>query len=45
MFQMRCLRKLLKIKWQDKVTNADVLKRAETTSMYVTLRNRRMRLR
>ena len=43
MFHMRCLRKLLKIKWQDKVTNADVLKRAGTTSMYVTLRNRRLR--
>ena len=42
-FHMRCLRKLLNIKWQDKVTNAEVLRKAQIPSLYTTLRIKRLR--
>lgn len=32
-FHVKCLRSILRIKWQDRVTNADVLRRARTYSM------------
>ncbi|XP_069178134.1 leucine zipper protein 4-like [Procambarus clarkii] len=40
---MRCLRHILGITWQDKVTNNNVLGRARITSMYTMLKQRRMR--
>ncbi|XP_069170374.1 uncharacterized protein [Procambarus clarkii] len=40
---MRCLRHILDITWQDKVTNNNVLERARITSMYTMLKQRRMR--
>lgn len=42
-FHMRCLRRILNITWQDKVTNTSVLERAEIPAMYTTLKQRRMR--
>jgi hypothetical protein len=36
-FHLRCLRCLLKIKWQDKVTNTEVLQRAGIPSMFALL--------
>ena len=41
---MRCLRRILHITWQDKVTNNSVLGRAGIPSMYTLLKQRRMRL-
>ncbi|XP_069179297.1 uncharacterized protein [Procambarus clarkii] len=40
---MRCLRHILDITWQDKVTNNNVLGRARITRMYKMLKQRRMR--
>ncbi|XP_069187649.1 uncharacterized protein [Procambarus clarkii] len=40
---MRCLRHILDITWQDKVTKNNVLGRARITSMYTMLKQRRMR--
>ena len=40
-FHMRCLRLILHITWQDKVTNNSVLKRAGIPSMYTLLKQRR----
>jgi len=40
---LRCLRRILGISWQDKVTNNDVLSRAGIPSMYTLLRQRRLR--
>ena len=40
---MRCLRHILHIIWQDKVTNNNVLERAIILSMYTLLKQRRMR--
>ncbi|XP_069169179.1 uncharacterized protein [Procambarus clarkii] len=40
---MRCLRHILDITWQDKVTNNNVLGRARITSMYAMLKQRRIR--
>ena len=41
-YHMRCLRRILNITWQDKVTNTSVLERAEILSMYSLLKQRRM---
>ncbi|XP_050707960.1 uncharacterized protein LOC126993145 [Eriocheir sinensis] len=40
---MRCLRRILNITWQDKITNNTVLERAGMTSMFTLLKQRRMR--
>ena len=42
-FHLRCLRRLLRIKWQDKVPNVEVLKRAGIPSMQGLLSQRRLR--
>ena len=42
-FHMRCLRRILGISWQDKVTNNEVLSKAGIPSMYTLLRQRRLR--
>lgn len=42
-FHLRCLRKLLNIKWQDRVPNSRVLERAGLTSIMTILSKRRMR--
>jgi hypothetical protein len=42
-FHLGCLRKLLKIKWQDKIPDTDVLERAGMTSVYTILRKLQLR--
>ena len=42
-FHMRCLRRILGITWQDKVTNKVVLEKARIPSLYTLLKLRRMR--
>jgi hypothetical protein len=42
-FHMRCLRRILQIKWQDKIPNTEVLERATMSSMHATLSERRLR--
>ena len=42
-FHMRCLRRILGITWQDKVTNKVVLEKAGIPSLYTILKQRRMR--
>ena len=42
-FHLRCLRRILDISWQDKVTNIEVLSRAGLPTMYTLLRQRRLR--
>ena len=42
-FHLRCLRKILNIKWQDKVPNTEVLKKSHIHSIQTTLRERRLR--
>lgn len=42
-FHLRCLRKLMGIRWQDKITNTEVLKRADLPSIMGTLSIRRLR--
>ena len=42
-FHMRCLRRLLGITWQDRVTNIDVLAKAGMPSMFAILTQRRLR--
>src|SRR6201996_3765554 len=42
-FHMRCLRRILGITWQDKVSNNTVLERAGLCSMYTLLKQRRLR--
>ena len=42
-FHTRSIRRILGISWQDKVTNADVLSRPGLPSMYILLRQRRLR--
>ena len=42
-FHLRCLRRLLGITWQDRVTNIDVLAKAGMPSMYAMLSQRRLR--
>ena len=38
-FHMRCLRNGVKIKWQDRIPDTEVLKRAGTQSLYPILRS------
>ena len=42
-FHFRCLRKILGITWEDKITNTEVLSRASIPSMAATLCKRRLR--
>ena len=42
-FHLRCLRRLLHIKWQDRVTNTEVLQRAGIPSLFSLLTKRRLR--
>ena len=42
-FHMRNLRRILGIKWSDRITNNEVLQRAGIPSMYILLRQRRLR--
>ena len=42
-FQNRCLRRILKIKWQDKVTNRELLERANIERLSEEVRRRRWR--
>ena len=42
-FHLRCLRRLLGITWQDRVTNIDVLAEAGIPSMFAILTQRRLR--
>ena len=42
-FHLRCLRRILGITWQDKVTNAAVLEQAGSLSMQLMLSQRRLR--
>ena len=42
-FHMRCLRRILGIKWQDRVSNSDILTRAGILSIYSFLSQRRLR--
>ena len=41
-FHMHCLRRILGITWQDKVTNKVVLEKAGIPSLYTLLKQRRM---
>ena len=41
-FHLRRLRRVLRVYWQDKVTNNEVLDRAGVPSMYTLLRQRRL---
>jgi len=42
-FHLRCLRRILRIQWQDKVPNTEVLKCAGMNSMFSILSERRLR--
>jgi hypothetical protein len=42
-FHLRCLRRILHIKWQDRVPNTEVLERAKMSSIQATLCERRLR--
>jgi len=42
-FHLRCLRRLLQVKWQDKVTNTEVLKRAGIPSLFALLSRKRLK--
>ena len=42
-FHIRCLRRILGIKWQDRVTNTAVLEKANSLSMHLMLCQRRLR--
>ena len=42
-FHMRCLRRILGISWKDRITNNEVLQRANMPSMITLLRQRRLR--
>ncbi len=42
-FHLRCLRRILHIKWQDKVSNSKVLEQAKLKTLHSTLRERRLR--
>ena len=42
-FHMHCLRRILGITWQDRVTNKVVLEKAGIASLYTLLQQRRMR--
>ncbi|XP_065279376.1 uncharacterized protein LOC135895225, partial [Emys orbicularis] len=42
-FHMRCLRNIMKIRWQDKVPNLDVLERAQMTSIEMMIMKSQLR--
>jgi len=42
-FHLRCLRHILSISWQDRITNSAVLERAGIPSVYTLLRQKRLR--
>lgn len=42
-FHCRCLRKLLNINWQERVTNVEVLERTGSVSVHTLVRRRRLR--
>ena len=42
-FRLRCLRRILDISWQDKITNTEVLESASSFSIYTLLSQRRLR--
>ena len=42
-FHLRCLRHILGISWQDKITNKEVLKHVQSTSMFSLLSQCRLR--
>ena len=42
-FHLHCLRRILSISWQDKITNTTVLEKAGTLSMHLLLCQRRLR--
>ena len=42
-FHLRCLRRILSISWQDRITNSAVLERAGIPSVFTLLRQRRLR--
>ena len=42
-FHLRCIRRILDISWQDKITNTEVLERASSFSIYTLLSQRRLR--
>ena len=42
-FHMRCLRRILFISWTDKVSNNEALERAEISSVFTLLQQRRLR--
>ena len=42
-FHMRCLRRILQIKWQDRVSNTEVLERANMSSLHAVLSEKRLR--
>ena len=43
-FQQRCLRNIMNIKWQDRVTNSEVLYRAGMTLLSTLIADRRIQL-
>ena len=42
-FHLRCIRRLLGLTWQDRVTNVDILAKAGMSSMFAILTTRRLR--
>ena len=42
-FHMRCLRTLLRVKWQDKIPDTEVLQRTESVSIHATLLRSQLR--
>ena len=42
-FHLRCLRRILGIRWQDKITNVEVLRRAGISTLTALLQQRRLR--
>ena len=42
-FHQQCLRRSLRIRWQHKITNEEVLRRTGITTMYTTISQRRLR--
>ena len=43
-FQLNCLRKIMKITWQDRISNLVILKRASTEYLSTILKRRRLQL-
>ena len=42
-FHMRCLRKILRVTWKDKIPNQEILERTSSQSLHSTLAHRRLR--